>query len=123
MSFARGSPDELKDVKVDHRAYRCSNGRMQDIDPKQAFADRKEKLSTALAAIRRKMEGLLAENQRLREVVRLAEGELRKRRDQVQQMKNELHGMDDKREEARGRMEHVMEKLDHLVLQPNKPGR
>jgi len=95
---------------------------MQDTDPKQAFAERKEKLSTALGKIRRQMESLVAENQRLREVVRLAEGELRKRRDQVQQMENDLHGLDDKHREAKGRMEHVMEKLDHLVIQADKPG-
>jgi len=94
---------------------------MQETDPKQVFAERKEKLSTALAEIRRKMEGLMAENQRLREVVRLAESELRKRRDQVQQLENDLHGLDDKRLEARGRVENVIEKLDHLMAQTEKP--
>ena len=94
---------------------------MQDIDPEQEFSRRKEKLSAALAKIRRKMEGLVAENQRLREVVRLAEGELRKRRDQAQQMENNLHGLDDTRREVSGRMEDVMEKLDHLVIQVDKP--
>ncbi|MDQ6987596.1 MAG: hypothetical protein Q9M25_07335, partial [Mariprofundaceae bacterium] len=65
---------------------------MSNSNLNQAFAERQEKLSGALAEIRRKMEGLMAENQRLREVVRLAEGELRKRRDQVQHMENEIHG-------------------------------
>ncbi len=90
---------------------------MSNSDLNQAFAERQEKLSGALAEIRRKMEGLMAENQRLREVVRLAEGELRKRRDQVQQMENEIHGLDDKRNEARGRMEQVMEQIDTLLEQ------
>ncbi len=94
---------------------------MQETDPKQAFSERKEKLSAALAGIRRNMEGLMAENQRLREVVRLAESELRKRRDQIQQLENDLHGQDDKRLEARGRMEHVMEKLDHLMVRTGDP--
>jgi len=94
---------------------------MQDTDPKEAFAGRKEKLYVALAEIRRKMERLMAENQRLREVVRLAESELRKRRDQVQQLENDLHGVDDKRLEERGRMENVIEKLDHLVARTEKP--
>jgi len=106
---------------VDHPPCRCFNGRMQDTDPKEAFAGRKEKLYVALAEIRRKMERLMAENQRLREVVRLAESELRKRRDQVQQLENDLHGVDDKRLEARGRMENVIEKLDHLVARTEKP--
>lgn len=87
------------------------------LDLHQAFAEREEKLSAALAEIRRKMEGLMAENQRLREVVRLAEGELRKRRDQVQHLESEISGLDDKSNEARARMEHVMEQLDHLLEQ------
>ncbi|MDX8392476.1 MAG: hypothetical protein R8K53_07930 [Mariprofundaceae bacterium] len=90
---------------------------MSNINLNQAVTERQEKLTTALAEIRRKMEGLMAENQRLREVVRLAEGELRKRRDQVQQMENEIHGLDDKRNEARGRMEQVMEQIDTLLEQ------
>jgi len=93
---------------------------MLNKDMNQAFSERQEKLSTALAEIRRKMEGLMAENQRLREVVRLAEAELRKRRDQVEQMENEIHGLDDKRNESRARMEHVMEQIDSLLEQTEK---
>ncbi|MDQ6965449.1 MAG: hypothetical protein Q9M23_00820 [Mariprofundaceae bacterium] len=75
-----------------------------------------------MSEIRRKMEGLMAENQRLREVVRLAEGELRKRRDQVQHMEQELQGLDDKRNDARARMDQVMEQLDTLLeQQPESP--
>ncbi len=91
------------------------------MDAARAILERKEKLAEALEQIRRKMEGLMAENQRLREVVRLAESELRKRRDQVQQLENELHAMDDKRLEARGRVEHAMEKLDQLMSRMDKP--
>lgn len=90
---------------------------MSNIDLQQAFAGRQQKLSDALGEIRRKMEGLMAENQRLREVVRLAESELRKRRDQVQRMEQEIQGLDDKRSEARARMDHVMEQLDGLLEQ------
>ncbi len=88
---------------------------MQATDPRQAFTGLKNKLADALADIRRKMEGIMAENQRLREVVRLAESELRKRRDQVQQLENGLHGLDDKRLETKGRVENIMDKLDHLI--------
>jgi predicted nuclease with TOPRIM domain len=91
------------------------------MDAHGAILERKERLAAALEEIRRKMEGLMAENQRLREVVRLAESELRKRRDQVQQLENELHAMDDKRLEARGRVEHAMEKLDQLMARMDKP--
>jgi len=90
---------------------------MSNTDLHQAFADKQQLLSDALGEIRRKMEGLMAENQRLREVVRLAEGELRKRRDQVQHMEQEIQGLDDKRSEARARMDDVMEQLDTLLEQ------
>jgi len=112
-------------IMVDHCARRCFNGHMQDADAERAnlkheIAERKEKLSVALAGIRRKMEGMMAENQRLREVVRLAENELRKRRDQVHRLENDLHSLDDKRREASGRVEHTMEKLDHLIIHAQK---
>ena len=95
---------------------------MSNSDLQQAFAEKQQLLSEALGEIRRKMEGLMAENQRLREVVRLAEGELRKRRDQVQHMEQEMQGLDDKRNDARARMEHVMEQLDALLeQQPENP--
>ena len=95
---------------------------MSGTDVQQAFADKQQQLSEALSEIRRKMEGLMAENQRLREVVRLAEGELRKRRDQVQHMEQELQGLDDKRNDARARMDQVMEQLDTLLeQQPESP--
>jgi len=95
---------------------------MSGNDLQQAFADKQQLLSEALSEIRRKMEGLMAENQRLREVVRLAEGELRKRRDQVQHMEQELQGLDDKRNDARARMDQVMEQLDTLLeQQPESP--
>jgi len=90
---------------------------MSNTDLHQAFSERKQKLSDALGEISSKMEGLMAENQRLREVVRLAESELRKRRDQVQHMEQEIQGLDDKRSEARARMDDVMEQLDTLLEQ------
>jgi len=93
---------------------------MTEADPRQAFAERKQRLSSALVEIRRKMEGLMAKNQRLSEVVRLAESELRNRRDQVQQLESEILGLKDKRREARTGVEHVMEKLDRLIAQPHR---
>jgi uncharacterized coiled-coil DUF342 family protein len=102
---------------IDHPAQRCFNGHMSSTNLQQAFSERQQKLNDALSEIRRKMEGLMAENQRLREVVRLAEGELRKRRDQVQHMEQEIQGLDDKRSEARARMDDVLEQLDTLLEQ------
>ncbi|HKI60019.1 MAG TPA: hypothetical protein VKA23_03190, partial [Mariprofundaceae bacterium] len=60
-------------------------------------------------------EKLMAENQRLREVVRLAESELRKRRDQVQNLESELQGIQSDRLDAKARVESAIEKLDHLM--------
>jgi len=92
---------------------------MTELDPGQAFAERKQRLSSALAEIRRKMEGLMAENQRLSEVVRMAESELRNRRDQVQQLENDILDLKDKRKMARAGVEHAMERLDRLIVQPH----
>ncbi|MDQ6968670.1 MAG: hypothetical protein Q9M14_08320 [Mariprofundaceae bacterium] len=77
-------------------------------------------LTGHMSTIRRNTEKLMSENQRLREVVRLAESELRKRRDQVQQLERELHDGHDKRQEARSRVEHAMEKLDHIITEPSQ---
>jgi len=88
---------------------------MSASDNQQVIRERIEVLAEHLASIRRNMEKLMAENQRLREVVRLAESELRKRRDQVQQLENELQGVTSDRSEARARVESAIDKLDHLM--------
>lgn len=72
-------------------------------------------LTEHLSTIRRNMETLMAENHRLREVVRLAESELRKRREQVQSLESELADVQNRRLEAKARVEHAMDKLDHLM--------
>jgi len=77
-------------------------------------------LTEHMAAIRRNTEKMMSENQRLREVVRLAESELRKRRDQIQQLEHELHDESDKRQEAKSRVEHAMEKLDQIIIEPSQ---
>jgi predicted nuclease with TOPRIM domain len=93
---------------------------MQKPDIQEAFQERLDQLDSALSEIRRKMEGLLAENQRIREVVRLAESELRKRRDQVHKLEKELHAVNDKQLEAKGRVENIVDRLDHLIAQSDK---
>jgi len=77
-------------------------------------------LTEHMSTIRRNTEKMMSENQRLCEVVRLAESELRKRRDQIQQLERELHDEHDKRQEAKNRVEHAMEKLDQLITEPNQ---
>jgi len=88
---------------------------MSASDNQSALQQRVEKLTEHLSAIRRNQEKLMAENQRLREVVRLAETELRKRRDQVQHLESDMHGLQSDRNEARARVESAIEKLDHLM--------
>jgi len=73
------------------------------------------RLTHAMAEIRRNMEKLMAENQRLREVVRLAESELRNRRDQVHRLENEITRLNGNRLEARGRVDSAIEKLEQLM--------
>jgi len=77
-------------------------------------------LTEHMATIRRNTEKMMSENQRLREVVRLAESELRKRREQIQQLERELHDENDKRQEAKSRVEHAMEKLDQIITEPSQ---
>ncbi len=70
-----------------------------------------------LATIRRNHEQILAENRRLREVARLAEAELRKRREQIEKLQLEHQNLENKRLEAKARIEHTIEKLDVLAAE------
>jgi len=85
--------------------------------PQQALESRIEQLTDHLSEIRRNMEKIIADNHRMREVVRIAESELRKRRDQVQKLEGELEGLQNNKLEAKARVEHAMEKLDDLISQ------
>lgn len=88
---------------------------MSASDNQQAIRERIDALAGHMASIRRNLEKLMAENQRLREVVRLAESELRKRRDQVQHLENELQGLLGDRNEAKARIDSAIDKLDQLM--------
>ena len=77
-------------------------------------------LSNSLSEIRRNMEGLMAENQRLREVVRLAESELRNRRDQVQNLETDFESLKDKRAAAREKMEQTIARVDEIMTNIGK---
>jgi len=83
--------------------------------PQQALEQRIHALTDHLSVIRRNMEKTIADNHRMREVVRIAENELRKRRDQVQQLENELENLQHGRLDAKARVEHAMEQLDGLI--------
>jgi len=90
-------------------------------NPQQAMEERIRALTEHLATIRRNMEQTIADNHRMREVVRIAENELRKRRDQVRQLESELDSLQNGRLEARARVEHAMEKLDELMTGQGEP--
>jgi len=86
----------------------------------QSIEERVKSLTEHLATVRRNTEKLIADNQRLREVVRLAEAELRKRRDQVQKLETELNTSQHQRQEAKDRVEHAIEKLEQVMARPSE---
>ena len=63
----------------------------------------------------------MAENQRLKEVVRLAESELRNRRDQVQKLEARCRAMQERQSEARGAVERSIARLDALAARVEQP--
>jgi ElaB/YqjD/DUF883 family membrane-anchored ribosome-binding protein len=83
----------------------------------QEIQQRLDALMEHLATIRRNHEQILAENKRLREVARLAEGELRKRREQIERLQLERQNIENKSLDAKARIEHTIEKLDMLVAE------
>jgi len=83
----------------------------------QEVQQRLDVLIEHLATIRRNHEQILAENRRLREVARLAEGELRKRREQIEKLQLERQNIENKSLDAKARIEHTIEKLDILVAE------
>lgn len=87
---------------------------------RELFQAKIDELGQMLGRIRRNMESLAAENHRLKEVVRLAEAELRNRRDQVQRLEKELQTYSHRRLEVRARVEHALEKIDGLLAAESK---
>jgi len=94
---------------------------MSDHDNHDAIEQRIDALTGHLSTIRRNMEKLIAENQRLREVVRLAEAELRKRRDQVHRLESELNENQNKNQEILARVDNAIGKVDHLINNAEQP--
>jgi len=90
---------------------------MDKLQVEQEVQQRLDVLAEHLATIRRNHEQILAENKRLREVARLAEGELRKRREQIEKLHREQQNSENIRLDAKARVEHTIEKLDILVAE------
>jgi len=87
----------------------------------EQFQQRIDHLGQLLADIRRNMEHLMAENQRLKEVVRLAESELRNRRDQVQKLEERHQSMRKRQSEASRAVEQTIARLDALASRMEQP--
>jgi len=87
----------------------------------EQFQERIDRLGHLLADVRRNMESLMAENQRLKEVVRLAESELRNRRDQVQKLETQHQTMQERQSEARRAVEQTIARLDALASRVDQP--
>jgi len=85
----------------------------------EQLQQRIDRLNSLLTDVRRNMEGLMAENQRLREVVRLAESELRNRRDQVQRLDTETQSLNSRRTEAMSVVEQAIARVDELAANIN----
>ncbi|MDX8382599.1 MAG: hypothetical protein R8M45_00875 [Ghiorsea sp.] len=107
----------IKKITVDQGIVSCFNRGMDALQQKQAVESRVVALAEHLSTIRRNQEQILAENKRLREVVRLAEGELRKRREQIESLQHEFQNLQNKRLEAKARVSQVIEKVDVLAAE------
>lgn len=76
-----------------------------------------ETLRTHLNKVASRLEAQAAENTRLRDVLRLAEAELEKRREEIREMEDEISTLQRERNEARARVEHAIGRLDKLMQQ------
>lgn len=83
-------------------------------DPSE-LKERIVQLEHWVQAVRRKMESLIVENRRMKEIVRLAEEELRKRRDQVHRLKEENFRLRQAQAEAKAKVAHVVQKIDNVL--------
>ncbi len=90
---------------------------MDEMEPEIEVQQRLDVLLEHLATIRRNHEQILAENKRLREVARLAESELRKRREQIEKLQLEHQNFENKRLDIKARIDHTIEKLDILAAE------
>ncbi|MDX8394238.1 MAG: hypothetical protein R8K21_06615 [Mariprofundales bacterium] len=88
---------------------------MEDTDMKEAVHSRLHELHSSFFEVQTRLEHLLAENQRMREVIRLAESELRKRRDQVHKLEKKLQEQEKKRLESCAVVDRVLSEVDSLI--------
>jgi len=79
-----------------------------------------EKISQSMAQSLRNMEKVMAENLRLRELLRLAESDLRQRREQIHQLETRLESMQSTRVEAQENIDQAVNRLDHILANSAK---
>lgn len=101
-------------VKVDHANLNCFNTAMEDFEYK-VFESKLDALRQHLADIQTHQKSHTAENQRLHEVVRLAEAELQKRRDQIHELEVEINELHQEKNEAKARVENAIDRLDQMM--------
>jgi len=103
-------------MTVDPKPLYCFNAAMQESEY-QLCITKIDALREHLGAIEQQKGAQAAENQRLREVVRLAEVELQKRREQIQELEAEINALQQEKNEARVRVENAIERLDQMMQQ------
>ncbi len=81
----------------------------------QSCIQKVDVLRSHLNVIEESQSALQAENQRLREVIRLSDLELQKRRDQMQQLEEEITALQMDKNEAKGRVENAIARLDQMM--------
>ncbi len=90
------------------------NNAMRDSEY-QLCMNRVELLRQHLCKVEARIEAQDAENRRLQDVLRLAEHELEKRRQEIREMEEEITRLRRERNEARARVEHAIERIDQLM--------
>lgn len=81
------------------------------------LAARLGRLGGALIRLQRLIERLVAENRRLREILRMAEQELKKRKERIATLEAEIARLREEKIEAKARVEQALAELDDVLVQ------
>lgn len=85
-------------------------------DQKEASLEKQiEKIAQAMERSLFNVEKVMADNLRLRELMRLSESELRQRRDQIHQLETRLKNMQGKRIVAQKNIDQAVTRLDQIL--------
>ncbi len=78
------------------------------------------RLEEALGGVQRLIERLVADNRRLREILRVAEQELKKRKERIAALEEELARVREEKLEAKARVEQALAELDEVLAEVQK---